>query len=49
MIALTKYRLCEKFGWTPQELGGASGQDIADFLTIMRYEGQRRAGDGLRG
>jgi hypothetical protein len=33
--ALTEYRLCKEFGWTPQQLSRLPVKKVEEFLVIM--------------
>lgn len=34
--ALTEFRLCKEFGWTPRELGRQSAKAVEEFILILR-------------
>jgi hypothetical protein len=42
--ALTEFRLCKEFGWTPRELGRQSAKIVEEFILILS-EVDRQADD----
>ena len=32
------YRVCEKFGYTPDEVRAMDAQDVEDFIMIMTHD-----------
>jgi hypothetical protein len=39
---MLEYRMCEKFGWTPQEFAAQPYEKIEKFAVIMDQEIQRK-------
>ncbi len=33
--ALTEFRVCKEFGWTPRELGRQSAKTVEEFVLIL--------------
>jgi hypothetical protein len=38
--ALTRYELCETFGWTPEELDEQDNKTIEEFIVIMNAKAE---------
>lgn len=39
------FRLCERFGWTIEELGQSDSEMVAYFIEIMTLEAEKKARD----